>query len=315
VPSNACMIARDIIVIGASAGGFDAVEKLAAMFPPDLQAAVFVTVHLAERSEGVLPELLTRAGPLPAIHPWEDTPIQMGRVYVAPPDHHLILTPTSVHVGHGPRENLQRPCINTMFRSAAAAHGPRVIGALLTGLLDDGAAGLWEIQQQGGATVVQDPEEAPFRSMPDNAIRGLNVQYIVRLAEMGPLLVRLTMGDRTQSNERNVEKPTEQLTMQACPECGGAMTLYKMGHLREYRCHIGHRFGLKTMIAEKSGVVERAISSALSQSEELSELLEQARTALDEESATQIHAEIAQRKKEQETLRALMERSVTPSLG
>jgi len=309
------MIARDIIVIGASAGGFDAVEKLAAMFPPDLQAAVFVTVHLAERSEGVLPELLTRAGPLPAIHPWEDTPIQMGRVYVAPPDHHLILTPTSVHVGHGPRENLQRPCINTMFRSAAAAHGPRVIGALLTGLLDDGAAGLWEIQQQGGATVVQDPEEAPFRSMPDNAIRGLNVQYIVRLAEMGPLLVRLTMGDRTQSNERNVEKPTEQLTMQACPECGGAMTLYKMGHLREYRCHIGHRFGLKTMIAEKSGVVERAISSALSQSEELSELLEHARTALDEEAAGAIHAEIAQRKKEQETLRGLMERSVTPSLG
>ena len=309
------MIARDVIVIGASAGGFDAVQKLVSMFPADLQAAVFVTVHLAERSAGILPEVLNRVGPLVAIHPWEETPIQAGRIYVAPPDYHLILMPDTVHVGHGPKENLQRPCINTMFRSAAAAHGQRVTGALLTGLLDDGAAGLWEIQQHGGATVVQDPEEAPFRSMPDNAIRGLNVQYIVRLAEMGPLLVRLTMGDRTQSNERTAEKPTEQLTMQACPECGGAMTLYKMGHLREYRCHIGHRFGLKTMIAEKSGVVERAISSALSQSEELSELLEQARTALDEESATQIHAEIAQRKKEQETLRALMERSVTPSLG
>lgn len=309
------MVARDIIVIGASAGGFDATEKLVSMFPPDLQAAVFVTIHVAGRSSGVLPEILNRVGPLKAIHPWEETPIQKGTIYVAPPDFHLILTPETVHVGHGPKENLQRPCINTMFRSAAAAHGERVAGVLLTGLLDDGAAGLWEIQQRGGVTVVQDPEEAAFRSMPESAILGLNVQYIVRLAEMSPLLVRLTMGDRAQSKEGKSERPTERLTMQACPECGGAMTLYEMGQLKEFRCHVGHRFGLKTLIAEKSGVVERAISMALSQSEELLELLEQARTSLDEESSAQIHDEIAQGKKEQGTLRSLMERSVTQSLG
>ena len=309
------MVARDIIVIGASAGGIDAIQRLASIFPADLQAAVFVTIHLAERSEGKLPDILNRAGALFAMHPWEETPIEMGKIYVAPPDYHLLLTPETVHVGHGPKENLQRPCINTMFRSAAAGHGERVAGVLLTGLLDDGAAGLWEIQQRGGATVVQDPDEAAFRSMPESAIRGLNVQYIVRLAEMGPLLMRLTMGDRKQSGPPTEESPTEQLTMQARPECGGAMTLYRMGHLKEYRCHVGHRFGLKTLIAEKSGVVERAITTALSQSGELLQLLEQARSDLDEESATLIHEEITQRKKEQETLRGLMERSVTQSLG
>ncbi|MBE7182040.1 MAG: chemotaxis protein CheB, partial [Terriglobus roseus] len=283
------MIARNIIVIGASAGGIDAIRKLAASFPADLQAAVFVTMHLAERSEGILPDILNRAGPLPAAHPWEETRIQPGRIYVAPPDYHLILTPETVHVGHGPRENLQRPCINTMFRSAAAAHGEHVAGVLLTGLLDDGAAGLWEIQQHGGATIVQDPEEAQYRSMPESAIRGLNVQYILRLHEMAPLLKRLTMGENNTFRDVRSGPPEEERTLQACPECGGVMRLYRLGGLKEYSCHVGHRFGLKTMIAEKSSVVERSMWTALSQSEELSDLLEKELSEIDPEHAPALH--------------------------
>lgn len=309
------MIARNIIAIGASAGGFEAIQKLVSGFPRDLQAAVFVTQHLFERSAGILPEILNRVGPLPAMHPWEETHIQMGRIYVAPPDYHLLLTPESVHLGHGPKENMQRPCINTMFRSAAAAHGERVVGVLLTGLLDDGAAGLWEIQQNGGATVVQNPDEAAYKSMPESAIRGLNVQYIVRLAEMAPLLTRLTMGDRdTQQQPVGTREPMDGSVSQACPECGGVMHAHKLGRLVEYQCHVGHRFGLKTMIAEKSGVVERSVWTAISQSEELVELLENALPGVDVDTARSLHEEIAQRKEEQAILRKMTERTKTPPL-
>src|SRR5438270_1143154 len=147
------MAARDIIVIGASAGGFEAIQQLARHFPPDLPAAVFVTLHIYERSESILPSLIDRAGPLPAAHAVDGETIHAGRIYIAPPDYHLMLDPGRVHLSHGPKENMNRPCINVMFRSAAAAYGERVAGVLLTGLLDDGAAGLWEIQQHNGATI------------------------------------------------------------------------------------------------------------------------------------------------------------------
>jgi two-component system, chemotaxis family, protein-glutamate methylesterase/glutaminase len=308
------MVARNIIAIGASAGGFEAIQKITAAFPADLRAAVFVTLHLFERSEGILPKVLNRMGPLPAMHPWDSTPIEMGRIYVAPPDYHLLLTPTSVHLGHGPKENMQRPCINTMFRSAAAAHGERVIGVLLTGLLDDGAAGLWDIQQHGGATVAQDPEEAAFRSMPESAIRGLNVQYILRLSEMAPLVTRLTMGDEHQETY-SVEEPKILPSQQACPECGGAMKLEQRGGLREYSCHVGHRFGLKTMIAEKAVRVEQAMSHALSQSEELVELLrEESKAGLETFAADQLTKEVEQRQKQIQTLRNMLEREMVSSL-
>lgn len=298
------MPTRDIIVIGASAGGFEAIQKLAAGLPADLPAAVFITLHIPERSDSFLPSVINRAGPLPAAHAIDGELIHAGRIYVAPPNYHLLLGDGRVRLSRGPKENLQRPCINVMFRSAAAAYGERVAGVLLTGLLDDGAAGLWEIQQHDGATIVQDPEEATFRSMPDSAIRGLNVQYIVRLAEMPSLLARLSMADHNVSKAGEPIVPNVESTGQVCPECGGAMTSVRMGSLREYRCHIGHRFGLQTMIAQKTSVVERALETALSQSEELTDLLQQ---ALEEpsDSSTELEEEIARRRLEQETLRNL----------
>lgn len=306
------MISRRIIAIGASAGGFQAIQDVVAGFPADLPAAVFITLHQFERSKGILPELLNRVGRLPAVHPWDETEIQEGRIYVAPPDYHMILTPESVHLSHGPRENMQRPCINTMFRSAAAAHGARVAGVLLTGLLDDGAAGLWEIQQRGGATVAQDPEEAAFRSMPESAIRGLNVQYILRLAEMAPLLTRLAMtGDNNGFAPASDPQDEGHPSRQACPECGGVMKVFRRGRLKEYCCHVGHRFGLQTMIAEKTEVVERAIWTAISQSEELSDLLEEAIRKNEDETAPALKEELTRRKQEQQLLRSLMEREKT----
>src|SRR5215472_8612275 len=296
------MAARDIIVIGGSAGGFEAIQDLVAGFPPDLAGAVFVTLHIYERSEGILPALLNRAGPLPAAHAVDGEAIRAGRIYVAPPDYHLVIAPGRVLLSHGPKENMQRPCVNVMFRSAAAVYRERVAGVLLTGLLDDGAAGLWEIQQNHGATIVQDPEEATFRSMPDSAIRGLNVQYIVRLEEMALLLSRLAVSDENVTKPGEPIQPIAEATGQACPECGGAMTAVRMGSLREYRCHIGHRMGLQTMISQKTGLVEHAMEVALSQSEELTNLLEHALNESNPESPQTLRDQIAKRRNEQEIL-------------
>lgn len=300
------MAPRDIIAIGASAGGFEAIQQLVASFPSDLPAAVFVTIHVTEKGDEILPRIISKAGLLEARHPKDGERIKYGKIYVAPPDRHLLLCSDHVELSHGPRENLQRPCINAMFRSAAAAYGERVIGVLLTGLLDDGAAGLWEIQQKNGTAVVQDPAEATFRSMPDSAIRGLNVQYIVRLAEMAPLLTKLAMAEQNQSHRIDPQSDLVENTAQACPECGGAMTAIKMGHLREYRCHIGHRIGIRTMIEQKAKNIERMLEATLAQSEELSNLLKTAMEDPDGEDRTALIEELERRKKEQEFLRTTM---------
>lgn len=300
------MARRDIIVIGASAGGVETLERLISGFPPDLPAAVFITQHISAKASPILPKLLTPFSLLPADNAEDGEAIRPGKIYVAPPDFHLILEPGVVRLSHGPRENLQRPCINAMFRSAARHYGERVTGVLLTGLLDDGAAGLWEIQQREGATVVQDPEEALYPSMPESAIRGMTVQYIVRIAAMAALLTWLAT---THSNNEGTAEPVPAVIEpygQSCPECGGVMVAARLGGLREYRCHTGHRLGLETMIAEKHKEVERALDIALSQSEELSTLLQTAHEQSVAESATPIGKDIARRSREQQILRDLL---------
>lgn len=303
------MAARDIIVIGGSAGAFEAIQKVVAGFPIDLPAAVFVTIHVTGRSDGILPSIIQKVSPVPAAHAKDGERIQQGRIYIAPPDYHLLLRPGHVSLSHGPRENLQRPCINAMFRSAAEAYGDRVSGVLLSGLLDDGAAGLWEIQLKDGATIVQDPKEATFRSMPDSAIRGLNVQYIVRLAEMAPLLLQLASADYLQAASSRPEPSSAEESMQTCPECGGAMTSTRMANLHEFRCHVGHRFGLRTMMEQKAKNIERVLEMALAQSEELSNLVKTALENPDGEDYEALQRELRRRQAEQETLRAISRNS------
>ena len=299
------MPARDIIVIGASAGGLDAIRKLVAGFPADLPAAVFVTIHVTQKSDGILPAIITSSGPLVAAHPQDGEPIRNGRIYVAPPDYHLLIRQGHVHLGHGPRENLHRPGINVMFRSAASSYGERVTGVLLSGLLDDGAAGLWEIQQHNGGTVVQEPEEATYRSMPDSAIQGLNVQYIVRLAQMAPLLTRLAMSTENSPLQPKSTRFSQENTTQTCPECGGVMTAARMGELVEYRCHVGHRFGLRTLIDQKAKNIERLLEAALAQSEKLSSVLQIALDRPDGEEPNSLQRQLEQRQREQQILRGL----------
>lgn len=182
-----------IVVVGASQGGVATLQRLVAGLPPDFAAAVFVVLHTgAHKSE--LPHLLNHAGPLPAAHPRTGDPIQSGHIYVAPPDYHLIVERGHVQLMKGPKENWARPAIDPLFRSAARAYGRNVIGVILTGALNDGTAGLFEVKERGGTTVVQDPDDAENPSMPRSALAHVRVDHCVPLSRLPQLLVRLVHG-------------------------------------------------------------------------------------------------------------------------
>jgi two-component system chemotaxis response regulator CheB len=280
---------RDIIVVGTSTGGIDALKELAAGLPRDFRATLFVTMHVAPYSLGILPEILERAGPLPAANAEDWEQFEPGRIYVAPPDRHLILEPTGhVRVTRGPRENRFRPAVDPMFRSAARAFGPRVIGLILTGWLDDGTAGLWAVKERGGVAVVQHPEDAFAPAMPLNAIKQVDVDHVVPLKEIAPLLVRLTEAPAGEEGGRPVSEEMEtevkiarednalesgimkwgEPSVYACPECHGTLLQLKEGGAMRFRCHTGHAYSVDSLLAEFTEKTEETLWSAIRAIEE-----------------------------------------------
>jgi two-component system chemotaxis response regulator CheB len=187
----------DVIVIGASAGGVASLQRLAERLPASLPASVFVTLHLPEGIRSSLPRIMERAGPVPAAHAENGQLIEPGRIYIAPPGFHMTLERDRVRVTRGAREHGLRPAIDPLFRSAALAFGPRVIGVVLSGQLDDGTVGLAEIKRAGGVAVVQDPDETAFQSMPKSAIAHVNVDYILPADEIGTMLEHLVLEEET----------------------------------------------------------------------------------------------------------------------
>jgi two-component system chemotaxis response regulator CheB len=181
----------DVVVVGASAGGVEALRNLAAALPEDFGAPLLVVLHVPSRGS-VLPQILDRAGPLRANHAEDGMPLAPGRIFVAPPNRHLLVADGMVSLGSGPQEHFHRPAIDPLFRTAAAAYGERATGVILSGALDDGTVGLAAIKEAGGATLVQDPEEALYPSMPSNAIAHVGPDYILRVTEIADMLVRLT---------------------------------------------------------------------------------------------------------------------------
>src|SRR3954471_11480259 len=185
------MARKDIVVIGASAGGMDALQKVVCRFPADLPAAVFIVWHLSPGLKTILPSVLNKSGPLRARHPSDGDRIEQGLIYVAPNDHHMLLENGYIRITKGPKENRFRPAVDPLFRSAAYIYGPRVIGIVLSGALDDGTAGLWTVKLRGGTAIVQDPSDAQHRSMPINALENVAVDYKLPVREIGPLLALL----------------------------------------------------------------------------------------------------------------------------
>lgn len=315
--------ASTIVVIGASAGGVDAIRSLAAKLPPDFPAAVFVVLHIGtHKSE--LPALLNHVGPLRASHPSSGDPIHSGQIYVAPPDHHLVVEQGYMRLTKGPRENWARPAIDPLFRSAARAYGADVIGVILTGALNDGTAGLYEIKQRGGITVVQDPDDAASPSMPRSALSHVSIDYCVPLPGLPPLLARLVT-DRSEARFpiRSALAGTGGQGMTAnytlarpiavtCPDCGGALRRAELGSITQFRCHIGHVYTAEVMMAAHSLALERSLETAMRSLSERGELCRQmaetAQVADAPSTAAQWEAAKDEAKEQTATLRQLLER-------
>jgi len=286
---------RHLVVIGASAGGIDALREFVVQLPANFPAPIAVVLHTSPQSPGVLPEILVRSGPLPALTPRSGERLKPGRIYVAPPDFHLLVEPGRLRVTNGPRENRFRPAIDPLFRSAAQVYGPGAIGVILTGNLDDGVAGLWTIKQLGGIAIAQDPRDAMFPSMPENAIRHVKVDHIVPLANLGELLTRLVSAPA--GGEPSVASPPHldaeiRIAMEAdpvragvtrmgepstfaCPECHGVLLQMKEGGRVRFRCHTGHAYSVESLMAEMSEGIEAALWNAIRSLQEGALMLEQ----------------------------------------
>ncbi|HEX5451494.1 MAG TPA: chemotaxis protein CheB [Candidatus Limnocylindrales bacterium] len=281
-----------IVVAGASAGGVEALRALVAGLPADLPAPVVVVIHLPPDARSMLPAILDRAGPLPATFAADRDALQPGRLLVAPPDRQVVVLDGHVRVVDGPRENLHRPAIDPLFRSAAHAYGPGVVAAVLSGSLDDGTEGLGVVRRLGGRTLVQDPTEAIFGDMPTNAIEAGVVEEIVATDQLGPRIAALVaeprhvpatvQGESAGSNggdgsegEGEAERAVltwdrwdpgragMQLSPFVCPDCHGTLWEADEDGVLHFRCRIGHAFSSRSLDAAQAARLEQALAVAL----------------------------------------------------
>jgi two-component system, chemotaxis family, protein-glutamate methylesterase/glutaminase len=291
------MAKQNIIVVGASAGGVTALCELIGSIPENFKASIFVVLHLPAASPSALPAILTRAGALKAYHAVDGEQIKPGVIYVAPPDHHILLEGNRVLVKKGPKENNFRPSIDALFRSAAYVYGPRVIGIVLSGLLNDGTSGLWSVKRLGGITIIQEPTDADYPSMPLNVLDYVKVDHAIIASEMGPLLKKLTAESAARRPRISKEEMAflkmeviiskqdnafamgimneGDLTPFTCPECHGVLVRLIEGKFIRFRCHTGHAYTASALLADLSKSVEETLWQAMRGLEETTLLLNQ----------------------------------------
>lgn len=276
---------RDIVVIGGSRGAFAVLRTLVARLPKDLPAAVCIVLHIG-RHESVLPELLSKWGPLPARHPVEGEPVRNGTIYVAPPGRHMVLSHGSVRLNEGAAENFARPAADPLFRSAAVHYGSRVVGVVLSGDLDDGAAGLATVRAHNGFCIVQEPADCEAPSMPRAAMNSAGADSVTTAENLAHNIVAAVTGAALREQEEPAMSSEQQLDLEAnlaqkgivtpeeldgigvrssltCPDCGGA--LWRIGDDRplRYRCHTGHAFNVLSLADGYSKGSETAIRAAI----------------------------------------------------
>ena len=285
------MPTRDIVVIGASAGGHEALATIVGALPPSLPAAMLVVVHSAPHGSGLLPDILQRVAALPVAFADEAQAIRHGRIYLARPDVHLLIKSQKLTLGRGPRENGFRPAIDPLFRTAAREFASRVVGVVLSGGLSDGTYGLSAIKQAGGVAVVQDPQEAAVGSMPLSAMSQVDVDYVVPAADIAGIVERLVRTDRRQGGSpmaARSQNPEPQLSglMEVsdmnerfgppsgltCPDCGGALWEVEDGRVVRYQCHVGHQYAPESLDAGQRDAIDSALWTAVRVLEEHAEL-------------------------------------------
>lgn len=325
------------IVIGASAGGIQALLDLVSELPADFGAPVLVVVHIG-RSRSVLPKLIERAGVLPATHARDGDRVRSGHIHVAPPDFHMLLRGDRIALSHGPRENHSRPAIDPLFRSAASSAGPGVIGIVLSGALSDGSVGLQVIKARGGTVIVQDPEEALIGGMPLSALRSVDADKVLRAREIGRHLASLSFTSPSTQEEQSVADSEDrdremvsqdfreqeanrragELTMFTCPDCGG--TLWQSASRNgSFRCHVGHTWGAETLLGNKSEELEAALWSSVRLLEERATLSRQlARrvrdTTDDRQRADDIHEQAKLDERRADAIRELLNTPLNTAL-
>lgn len=271
------MARSTVIAIGASAGGVDALRDLVAKLPEAFPASVLIVLHIgAHRSE--LPAILNAAGPVPAKHATNYEQISSGQIYVAPPDHHMIVSHGKLRLLRTPKENWARPAIDPLFRSVAEAYGPNAIGVVLTGYLNDGSLGLGEIKRRGGIAIVQDPDDAAYPEMPGSAAAHVALDYRVALSRMPGLLVELVNGkagkeaampNKSSQPEAEGDSPTidgekfDRPLALTCPECGGALLKSQNGTIIKFDCHIGHSYTGEVLASAQFDEMERVMRAAV----------------------------------------------------
>jgi two-component system chemotaxis response regulator CheB len=304
-------VKRDLIVIGSSAGGLPALMEIISSLPADFPAAILVVQHIPPYTVSNLHHILDRLGPLQAVMAVDGDTIEPGKIYVAIPDHHLMVEQEKIIVKRGPKENRFRPSIDALFRSAAYTYGSRVIGIVLSGVLDDGTSGLWSVKRLGGITIIQEPADALFPQMPLNAQEYVQIDYTVPASQIAALLGQLTTSIPGKKPKLSLKElkllETEiviagrdnafemgiielgTLTPFTCPECHGALTELKEGKLIRFRCHTGHAYTISALLSEVSTNVEAILWQAMQGLEETTMLL----TRLGQHFATNKQSSIA----------------------
>jgi two-component system, chemotaxis family, protein-glutamate methylesterase/glutaminase len=271
-----------VVVVGASAGGVEALRELVANLPPDFEACVLVVLHMPARGSSALPAILDRAGPLPARAAREGDRLEPGTVLVGVPDHHLVVLSDSITLTRGPHENGHRPAVDVLFRSAARHHDGRTTAVVLSGALDDGAAGMVAVRRRGGNGIVQDFDEALYDAMPRGAAAGAEVEHVVPVAKIPPLLselVAMSPEPVVRPAGELMTRETELADMDAdelhdpdrpgvpaglgCPSCGGSLFQIEEGNLMRFRCRVGHAWSPESLLEQQTLALEGALWMAI----------------------------------------------------
>ena len=278
VPGPENSAGRDLVVIGASAGGVETLKRVVENLPADLPATVCIVLHIAPDSPSMLAHILARSGPLPARAAREGDALRRSEILVAPPDRHLMVEDEHVHLSVGPRENGHRPAVDVLFRSAAEARGGRVIGVILSGTRGDGAVGLAAVKASGGGSIVQDPEEALYAGMPTTALAHVAVDAVVPSELVADTIVAMVKGEDPPPPAKHprpkVDPSSGDPAVTVCPDCGGVLSEHLEANVPVWECRVGHRYSPEGLVDAQAVSIESALWAAIRALDDRRRLLE-----------------------------------------